>query len=99
MENMGHSHQNNYHITYKGSSFERIKNTIMFNIFDNQVNYHRIMANATNNVFKTTKDQTAFELSDKKDFSNWWIFVLIAILVVVLILEVNKSGLLVRTTI
>jgi hypothetical protein len=99
MENMGHSHQNNYRITYMGSSFEKIKNTIMFNIFDNQVNYHRIKANATSKILKTTKDQTTFELLDKKSYSHWWIFALIAVMVSAIILEVSKSAQLVRTAI
>lgn len=98
MENMGHSHQNNYRITYMGTSFERIKNTIMFNIFDNQVNYHRIKANAASKILKTTKDQTTIELLDKKK-SHSWIFALIAVMVSAIILEVSKSVHLVRTAI
>ena len=51
----GHSHQNDYVLTYKGNSVEEITNTIMFNINDNQVNYITVQLDGDNTPIKRKK--------------------------------------------
>ena len=40
LEMEGHMHQNTYKIIYKGENLHEIKNTIMFNLYFSQTNYH-----------------------------------------------------------
>ena len=79
LDNDGHSHQDNYLIIFKGKDLIQIKNTIMFNVFDNQVNYNTIVTNENQETFKTKGEQDYFKLSEKKNRMNYlWLLVLIA---------------------
>ncbi|PCJ96510.1 MAG: hypothetical protein COA50_06945 [Flavobacteriaceae bacterium] len=73
LENMGHSHQNIYLIIFKGNELHKITNTIMFNVFDNQVNYNTLTLNSEQTIFKTSKGLAYFVLKEKKH-SKYWLF-------------------------
>lgn len=47
-----HSHSYKYKLTYKGFGVSKIQNTLLFNIFDDSINYHQ---------FVTEKDTLNFE--------------------------------------
>ncbi|MFK5856550.1 MAG: hypothetical protein QM503_10495 [Bacteroidota bacterium] len=72
LENNGHSHQNNYLIIFRGSDLFEITNTIMFNVYENQVNYNTITVNSNKITFKTKKGLTHFTL--KKNDTKYWYF-------------------------
>lgn len=77
LENSGHSHQNNYLIIFKGSDLFEITNTIMFNIYDNQVNYNSITINSKQETYKTKKGFDHFKLGDNKKINYWYLFFLL----------------------
>jgi hypothetical protein len=89
LKNNGHSHQNNYLIVFKGNDLYEITNTIMFNVFTDQVNYHNIIINSKQIKFKTKEGQTHFTL--KKNTKYWWLLFLFIPLVFILIRYLIKN--------
>lgn len=83
IKNLGNSHQNSYIITYKGTAFEKIENTLLFNIFDNQVNYHRITLNGVKTIFKTTNTKAYYDFQQGIKFDSWWIIAVIVTLILI----------------
>lgn len=80
LETNGHSHQNNYLIIFKGNNLSEITNTVMFNIYGNQVNYNTITVNSIQKIFKTKKGFTHFKLIESKDTKYWYLlFILLLI--------------------
>ena len=92
LENNDHSHQNNYLIIFKGSDLFEITNTIMFNVYDNQVNYNTITINSKQETFKTKSGLTHFELSESMNTKNrYYFFLFIPIIYIVYRWFVNKK--------
>jgi len=77
LRNSGHSHQNDYQIIFKGSLLFEITNTIMFNIYENQVNYNTVTINSKQKIFKTKKGVTHFELIKSKKTNYWYLSILL----------------------
>ena len=77
LKNDGHSHKNNYLIIYKGSDLFEITNTIMFNIYDNQVNYNTITINSKQVIFKTEKGIINFVLKRNENTKYWYLSILL----------------------
>lgn len=69
LKNSGHAHQNNYLIIFKGDELYEIINTILFNVYNNQVNYHTITSNSKQENFTTKKGEQRFIL--KKQLPNF----------------------------
>ncbi|MBT8245338.1 MAG: hypothetical protein HKP48_09935 [Winogradskyella sp.] len=92
IDNNGHSHQNNYLLTFKGNTLEEVTNTIMFNTYTNQVNYNTITWNGTK--FKTSKNKTSFKINEgnKLDFFHFWWLLLFPILIITSIVFFKKSS-------
>lgn len=91
LKNNGHSHQNNYLLTFKGNTLEEITNTIMFNTYSNQVNYNTITWNGRK--FKTSKNKTSFKLNEenKSNLSHYWWLLLLPILIITSIVIFKKT--------
>ena len=68
----GHSHQNNFIFQYKGNAFDFITNTMMFNVYDNQKNYHDILMESEHLENITSIDSPSFEVrsTSKMSFKN-----------------------------
>ena len=90
LKNSGHSHQNNYLILFKGSHLIGITNTIMFDIYDSQVNYHTITINSKQQTFKTKKGRTHFGLAESKKTNYWYLFLLLLPVVYISYRYMNK---------
>ncbi|MFK7832532.1 MAG: DUF6702 family protein [Winogradskyella sp.] len=56
----GHSHQNNFSFQFKGGTFDRVSNTLMFNSYDNQKNYNDVILKSESLEFITTPDKASF---------------------------------------
>jgi len=65
----GHSHQNNFIIQYKGNAFDFITNTMMFNVYDNQKNYHDIIVGTEHLKFIASQDSSSFEVRSTSSMS------------------------------
>ncbi|MDA0177377.1 hypothetical protein OOZ35_07740 [Mesoflavibacter profundi] len=91
LKNNGHSHQNNYLLTFKGNTLEDVTNTIMFNTYENQVNYNTITWFETK--FKTSKNKTSFKLNEenKSDLFHYWWLLLLPILIITSIAIFKKT--------
>ncbi len=63
----GHSHQNNFVFVFAGNNFDTITNTVMFNIYDNQKNYHEVEINIEPVEFVTTTEKTSFKINSSVD--------------------------------
>lgn len=74
----GHSHQNNYKITFTGSDLFEITNTMMFNVHKNQINYNKVIIGKKIISFKTKKGDEAYVFNSKTN--NWYWFFLILII-------------------
>ena len=91
-ENAGHSHQTNYNFIYKGEELHKVTNTLLFNINDNQKNYHSL--SKTN--FTTIQKRPSFILNVSDKINYYWLllplFSLLALLIVKLkSIFLNKS--------
>ncbi len=89
LKNEGHSHQNNYLIVFKGNGLHEVTNTIMFNVFIDQVNYHNITISSKQIKFKTKKGQPHFTLN--KNVKYWWLLLLFIPLIYILIRYLIKN--------
>jgi hypothetical protein len=75
LENNGHSHQNSYLLVFSGSNLIEVTNTIMFNIYENQVNYNKLTINSK--TYKTSGKSVSFNVNHKQASDNWYLLILI----------------------
>ena len=62
-----HSHQNNFVFVFAGNNFDTVTNTVMFNIYDNQKNFHDVEINKEYEEFVTTSENTSFKINLESD--------------------------------
>lgn len=84
IENKGHSHQNNFQIIFKGNNVFEIKNTIMFNLYPNQVNYNKVSVNYKTITFTTDKNATHFYLNEHS-YNKYWCLLILTIPIIYII--------------
>ena len=72
-----HSHQHNYRIIFAGKHLKEVANTVMFNIYNNQVNYNTVTFNSGTERFTTKKDHTYFTLRKKHTVNYWYLGIVI----------------------
>ena len=77
VDQQNHSHQHTYLITFSGKDVHQVQNELMFNIYDNQKNYHTFSINSEKQSFITNADQVSFYVSTNNHFSYWWMLLLI----------------------
>ncbi|WP_178984005.1 DUF6702 family protein [Winogradskyella helgolandensis] len=58
----GHSHQTNFVFLFEGNEFDVIKNTMMFNIYKDQENFHDVLFQKEHIKFITSLDLESFEI-------------------------------------
>ena len=76
LPNNGHSHQNNYSINYTGENLSQIINTILFNVYDSQVNYHTYQFDGSEKTFETNTVNTHFTIrKPSQNIFAWVVFV------------------------
>lgn len=82
-----HSHSYKYKLVYKGSKISKIKNTLLFNIFDNSQNYHYFVTDKDTLSFETTQKQAIYSFPNTQTKTNptpiFWGIVLGMLLLVV----------------
>ena len=80
----GHSHQNNFRITYKGSRFFEIENTILFSSYENQKNHHFLTKGNEKLTYITRLDVPSFAISDANSEqvsrSKYWLIIALIII-------------------
>lgn len=77
IRNSGHSHQNNFLFTFEGLVFNKVKNTISFNLENSQINTHKINLNGVIYESTTVKENSTFEISPQQAASSSFLWVLI----------------------
>jgi len=92
IENKGHYHQNNFQIIFKGNNVFEIKNTIMFNLYPNQVNYNKVSANNKTQTFTTNKNATHFYLNEHSYTKYWCLLILTTPLIYIISRYSNKKS-------
>ena len=77
----GHSHQNDFLFTFKGSSYKKIINRISFNLNTNQINHHTIVNSYETKEYNTSLSQPNFEISKQNNanFGFLWLLILLPI--------------------
>ena len=60
VEEGGHGHQNNFIFEYRGNGVNQITNTMLFNVSEQQLNYHNIITDYQDVAFETTPFKPAF---------------------------------------
>ena len=91
LENNGHSHQNSYLMVFKGHDLFEITNTIMFNLYGNQVNYNTVGAGQNVETFKTNNGVNHFKVG-KSNIMEYGYYVLILILPIIYMVRRCFSG-------
>lgn len=76
--NHGHSHQSNYKLIFRGYDVQHVTNSFMFNLYDNQKNYHRIFLNSKEYEYTTTPNSPSFYIAEQNlknhsPFNIMWI--------------------------
>ena len=92
IKNDGHSHGNIYLLIFEGKNLSEIKNTIMFDISDDQKNYHSLMNQKSNLQMETSPKQQVLSLKMLIRFSYWWFFLILIPLSYVLFKYLNKGN-------
>ncbi len=67
VDSHGHSHQNNFVFVFAGNNFDTVTNTIMFNIYDNQENYHEVEIDKQHMEFVTITENMSFKINLDSD--------------------------------
>lgn len=75
----GHSHQNDFLFTFKGTSFSKVLNRISFNINTTQINHHTIINSYETNAFNTSLKHPYFEISKQNNATLGFLWLLILI--------------------
>ena len=89
IRNEGHSHQNNFSFTFEGASYTKVSNSISFNLENNQVNFHKINLNGEILEYKTTKEDSSFEVPSKQTIATNFLWVLMFLTIPATILKRN----------
>lgn len=93
MDHEGHAHQNRFLLKYKGSQLKLIRNRIMFNIYENQVNYHKLEGNS-NELIQLTIGNDRIQIlqdSNKKLLFFGYLTLILAISVII-IWNINNNA-------
>jgi len=82
---IGHSHETKYIFTFENDKIFKVDNRLMFNLNDEQVNYHTILINNKSSKYSTTKEHPIFNLGQKhaSKMNLYWLIFLIAFLVLI----------------
>lgn len=81
LKNNGHSHQNSYLLVFEGDNLNEVTNTVMFNVYENQVNYNRVTINSK--TYITSKSSISFTINND---SQLYIYYLLIFSITILIL-------------
>jgi hypothetical protein len=74
IENSGHSHQNNFVFSFSGTGLSTIKNTMMFDYSDKQVNFHVLEKHEKEVKFETSKNNPDFVIETHSSMRyTFWI--------------------------
>lgn len=79
LDNMGHSHQNDYVFTFQGNHLSEIRNELLFNVSDRQINYHIIKMGDETVRDRTSPSGPSFHLERKASHGIWWVIALLAV--------------------
>ena len=74
---LGHSHQNNYLIRFEGNNPFEVSNTMMFNLYANQINHSTVSINSEEKSFKTKYASPTFTLGEKKSYPYFYFLILL----------------------
>lgn len=89
-----HAHQGKYKLIFKGNYISKISNSILFNINNNQENYHRILLDNSTFKYTTTKDVRLFEIVGRPNkslsFYQWGI-ILAGLGLIVYLFKLKRS--------
>ncbi len=83
----GHSHQINYQITFEGSRFDRITNTMLINVNSKQTNYHTFLGKE----YITTNDTISFNVESPKNNTYYWFYSIGLVLLIFLFNFIRKK--------
>ncbi len=83
-----HQDQNNFTFSYSGNSLSSVKNTLLFNVFTSQRNFHYISGDDDEKVTKL--DQPIFKLKSS-DTSLIYILVTLSLLVIIGLIIILKK--------
>lgn len=75
----GHSHQNDFLFTFKGTSFNTVLNHISFNLTPSQINHHTIAKGYDFKTFETTHKHPYFEISNEHNASFGYLWLLLIV--------------------
>ena len=81
LEQTGHGHENSFLIVFNGSGFSEIQNTIMFNVFENQINHHTVDIEGNQMVFTTTPSNQSSVITPKSGYGylTWLVVLILAV--------------------
>ncbi len=79
LKKTSHSHQNIYLLVFKGSNITEIKNTLMFDLFDNHTNNNIIQIDNKQIEFETTKEVPSYTLDNNQKKKNYPILIIFLI--------------------
>ena len=75
----GHSHKNDFSLVFKGITFNKITNTISFNLKHQQINHHTIIDGYETRVFETSIKNPSFNISKQHNASFGYLWFLLII--------------------
>ena len=89
---VGHSHGSRFLFVFKGGKYQKIKNKLMFSLYDNQQNHHELITfeNLTKN-YSTTKNNPIFELKTKSNKGLIWGIIGAVLFVGLVVIIVRKA--------
>ena len=93
METSGHAHQSNYVLTFEDGDLAEIRNSLMFDLYEHQVNYVLLRIGDQERTFQTTRNAPSFQVDVKQKEFNYFYFLLILIPLTFGILFLRKKSL------
>lgn len=97
LPNEGHGDSWQYLLTFKGQQWTHIRNTMLFNLYDSQTNFHWMTLKGKKVEFVTTKNEPEFNPWEKPQGQWHWLWfslslIVVAILMILISKEKGKSN-------
>ncbi|MFD0964762.1 hypothetical protein [Pseudofulvibacter geojedonensis] len=88
----GHGHGSRFLIAYQEGNYQKVKNELMFDLYDNQQNHHELITSESiTKNYSTTKNNPIFELKVKSNKGLIWGIIGATLFVGFIIIIVRKT--------
>ena len=91
LPNSGHSHSYKVKMIFRDLGFQTIKNSLMFNLNENQINFHEVILDGEVQYFQTNQQKSTFKVRQGIPCELWVIVIGFIVLTIAFALLVKRK--------